>query len=462
MKKILSIIIIQIIGQTICCAQFPHIIGTVKLSVQKGIIECDLEISNIPKISGYSILLNTGLNIKYFRNSDDTFNYFYDRYYCNEQSYEAFQYYFPNNDNTKRFLPKSFKISYVGAFPVITDTLKASNGSDWKGNIAFNGEYVRASEQSVWYPILYDTLNNVMYDKVTYDLNVMCEDGKSIYINGSSPVNGSLASLSSNTPFSLLLFVGNYEFIKKDNTWFVNTTLNESQQAVLSAWSDKIINFYESKLQIPYGPPVTFLGASPISKNQSWMFVTYPTIAVIGRYPYNIKGYFDEKTQHLKDSSSIKYFSHELGHFYFGVYFIPNSELRWMFLEGVTEYLALQVICEILGESFYKESIANYVKQIKESKLPSIKNIKQENEIDESYRYNYIPLLLTVLEKQIGMEKMWKWINIVLTSKDAKTNYDFFKSTLIQSGVTHKEFIDFENTYIKSKDAKKNVINNAF
>jgi hypothetical protein len=70
-------------------------------------------------------------------------------------------------------------------------------------------------------------------------------------------------------------------------------------------------------------------------------------------------------------------------------------------------------------------------------------------------------LLLTALEKEIGIEKVWTWLNVVLTSKNAKSNYDFFKSTLLKSGLTQKEITDFENKYITASDAKQQTIDKA-
>jgi hypothetical protein len=447
------------IGLTICKAQFPHIAGTIIVSIKKGTLQADLEVTNFPKIGGtYSILLNAGLNVRYFRDSTDNYNYHFDRYFDGKVSDEAFQYYFPSNKRTTRFLPSEFKISYVGAFPVISDTLKASNGGDWKGNIAFNGDYIRAAEQTAWYPIIYDTLNDVKLSKVTYDLKIICEDGKSIYLNGSPPVSGQTARITSKIPVELLLFAGNFDYTLKDKTYFLNTDLNDKQQTVLSSWSNKIKNFYEQKLKVPYGYPITYLAATPISKKQAWSFVTYPTVAVIGRGEYTLKEYFDPKTHQLKDSSDIGHFSHELGHYYFGTYFVPNAELKWMFLEGITEYISLQTVRQVLGEQYYKQKIAKYIKEIGEDKFMPLSSVSKAADIDDNYRYNYVPLLLTALEKEVGVERVWAWLNVVLTSKNAKSNYEFFKATLLKSGLTPKAITDFENKYIIASDAKQATI----
>ena len=90
--------------------------------------------------------------------------------------------------------------------------------------------------------------------------------------------------------------------------------------------------------------------------------------------------------------------------------------------------------------------------------ITPLNEIKNGEDIDNNYKYNYIPLLISALENQIGQKNVWKWLNYVLESKNVKTNYHFFKKSLLESGVTEKEFNDFENYYIKADNAKKNVI----
>ncbi|WP_448699092.1 hypothetical protein ACFGVR_19310 [Mucilaginibacter sp. AW1-3] len=413
--------------------------------------------SNLPRIKGYSLWLNSGFNIDAIRDSSDKFGYGYERYYNGEKSYETLQYFLPASDNKTRFLPKKFRIKYVGAFPVKADTSKYNDRGDWKGNVAINDKYLRLTEQSAWYPILYDTLKDVQYQKVTYDLKIIT-DSKAIFLNGSPPVQASTANFKSDVPVPLLLLAGDFDFSKNMNTYFVNTFLDKKQQDVLSGWSNKITNFYLEKLKIPYGSAITYVGATAVSRKNAWLFVTYPTVAFIANHDgYSIKSYFNDKQQ-LKDSSLVAFFSHELGHYYFGTYLVPNAELRWMFLEGFTEYISLKARQQILGDKFYSNSLANYVKKLKNFEATPISSIKNENDISDVYRYNYIPLLLTALEKQIGEINMWKWLNIVLNSKDVNTNYAFFKSSLIQSGITSQQYKTFEDRYIISANAKQNVL----
>lgn len=456
MKKCTLLIVLLIANVHILIAQIPHLVGEVKVSILNGTIESDLEYSNLPKLKNYSIWLNTGLNLRYFRDGEDKFNYENIKYYDDEKSSEAFQYYFPDKENKGRFLPEKFKINYVGKFPVISDILQANIRVDWKGNIAFNGKNIRASEQTAWYPILYDIDNDVAINKVTYDININCIDCESIYLNGSSPVKGKTANFKSDKPIAMMLFAGLFDFRKNKNTYFINTELNSEQETVLGNWTDKIVEFYENRLKIPFGHPVTYLYTTPVSK-RNWMFVTYPTIAIIGQKKYNVKSYFTPNTNNLKDNSNIGYFAHELGHYYFGTVIVPNSDLRWVFLEGLTEYLALQTVKDVLGENSYRRKIDTYLKETKNYKPQSIATIKN-SEIDETFRYYYVPLLITALEKEIGKEKVWNWLRTVLKSeKLVKTDYEFFKTSLIKSGIKEIEFKNFEEKYILSEKAKENI-----
>jgi hypothetical protein len=48
----------------------PHVQGKVTISVKKGTIECDLVLSNMPRLSDYYLRLNAGMNIRYIKNAE--------------------------------------------------------------------------------------------------------------------------------------------------------------------------------------------------------------------------------------------------------------------------------------------------------------------------------------------------------------------------------------------------------
>lgn len=122
----------------------PTLSGKIEISIKQGTMDADFKLSNIPRIKDYVIFLNAGFNVQYFRDSEDSFNYGYRKQYDNSQSYESFGYYFPDSTGEAKFLPKSLQFKYTGKFPVIDNLERASEVGDWKGNIAFNGETVRA------------------------------------------------------------------------------------------------------------------------------------------------------------------------------------------------------------------------------------------------------------------------------------------------------------------------------
>ncbi len=215
MRRIKLLLVLFIVITKASFAQIPHLKGEIKISILNGTIEGDLEYSNLPTLKNYNIWLNTGLNVRYFRDEADKFNYENEKYYDSEKSEEAFQYYFPDKDKKGKILPSKFKINYVGKFPVIIDTLRASNRNDWKGNLAFNGKTIRASEQTCWYPVLYDIDNDLEINKVTYDLKIDCIDCESIYVNGSYPIKGKSASFKANDPTAIMIYAGLFDFTKK-------------------------------------------------------------------------------------------------------------------------------------------------------------------------------------------------------------------------------------------------------
>ncbi len=452
---------------TSCCfllyvnsqSQTPHLTGTITTSIQKGTLSCDLQLSHIPAITDYTIWLNTGLNIQYFRDSSNRNNYYYKRDYDGNNSTESMQYFFANGSKDGKFLPKYLRIKYTGAFPVMTDTVTMYDYNDWKGNIAFNGQSIRAAEQTSWYPILYDKKNDVVLDAYTFDVTVTCEDCETMYMNGDSPKKGTVNRFTSKLPVKMMLFAGNYPFVQKAGINYLNTALSAEEYALLGKWSNGITGFYAKKLGIPFGDNVTYMESAPSSKKNGWMFVTYPTVAIMGRYG-GLHNLFKKGNSPVAiDSSYFSYIAHELGHYYFGTLFSPNSDLKWMFLEGTTEYISLQYTRAVLGENEYRKLIAKYIVEVKDMKgyIP-LRDIKQSDEITEDYRYRLVPLLLTALEKQIGIEAVWVWLSSVVKDRAATTNYAYFKNSLLKAGMSETAFAAFEARFIVNDKAVENLI----
>ncbi|MEZ4827839.1 MAG: M1 family aminopeptidase [Bacteroidia bacterium] len=438
-------------------AGIPRISGKIEISIKAGTIAAQLTVSDLPQTADYAILLNTGLNIAHFRNDAAGFNYAYEREYDSEKFYEAFQYFFPNNDNTARFLPGTFSVSYTGRFPVSNDTALASEWGDWKGNIAFNGYSVRASEQTFWYPVVYDRAGDLLMDRVTYDLEIVCEDCRTIYLNGTDPVKNTTGRFVSQASVSLLLFAGDFDFTRQGDILMINSDMQESHRQFLSDWTAKLIGYYEEKLRTPYGFPVTYISTSPVSRRNAWMFVTYPSIVVVGTEEWNLNTYFQDETSY-NYRNGIGFIAHELAHYYFGTVCVPNGSLRWAFLEGVTEYVSLQAVRHLMGEAAYREKVENYIRQAAQEEIVPLSQIQTSGEITGAYRYQYFPLLLTVLENENGEGWMWNWLFTVLHSDIKTTDYTFFKNTMLSAGMSESQFAGFEKKYITGENAKEKVL----
>lgn len=460
MKIVISVIaLLTFLMTNKIYGQIPHLAGKIIISIKSGTIDAELNLRNLPKTDNYTIWLNSGLNIEYFRDGNNQFNYSYNTEYNTELSSEALQHYFPSNDRKSRFLPNSLIVKYTGKFPVIADTTKAYDWGDWKGNIAFNGQTLRASEQSAWYPIIYNKTDGIVIDKYTFDIELECSDCQTLYINGDKPQKAYKSNFKSVQAVPLLMFVGNYNFKEVDNIFILNSELDANKINTLTKTTNSIIKFYEEVLKTPYGKPVVYISSTPVSKKNEWMFVTYPTITVVGIDKYKLDNYFDDKTYQFKQKSNITFIAHELAHYYIGTKFVPNSELRWFFLEGLTDYLSIKTAKKILGIEIYQTIINNYINELKDFEPQQLNLIKLASEINDTYRYRFTPLFLLAIEQEIGEDKMYQWIESIINGESVKTNYDFFLSSLRDTGVTEKQIKLIIETYIDNLKSKENIIN---
>ena len=437
-------------------AQNIAIKGKMDVSITKGTIHCDFTVSKLPRIKDYYILLNAGLNIRNIRDTADTYDYYYDFAYNNKVSGESFEYYIPDNTGKAKFLPKSLQISYVGAFPVISDTLTPTAArQDWKGNIAFNGKTIRATEQSAWYPILYDVAKDKQYTKVAYDIDVTCNDCNTIYLNGNTPVKGTSAHFKSDSALEPLLFAGNYTIDTANNTYFLNTSMSKEQLKEFGKMTDSYKKYYAKNLSIPYTYDITYIQTTPTSKENGFLFVTYPTVTTVG-WDNGFKEVFGKRSNRFRP-----FIAHELGHYYFGTYAKFNSVLGEVITESFAEFLSFKISQNLIADSVYTAKIDEDIKDLKDYKpnpiganKDSLKDVNDNNK----YKYVYFPIILTAVEKEIGKEKMWKWMRLILTTKAEFTNYEFLKSTLSTALKDDSKLDYLEKTYFKSDASVQNAI----
>ena len=411
----------------------------------EGLIRANLNLSNLPKLdTAFRILLNSGMNMKYIIDSNRVVRY------NSSYSDDALKYRI-HNGKTYIPLPATLAISYTGAFPVYTDTLSFS---DYKGIIAFNGKTLRASEQSKWYPVIYDTKNDREITAVSYDITIDCQDCKTIYVNGSAPQAGPVARLQSNRPFELLLFTGDYATQEFSGSNFLNADMPLDDAQNFNKQIVGIKNFYEQKLGITYPQKITFVqhkAIEPYSPDRSWGFVTFPSIAVAGG---KFNNQINRETGKFNHIYKYYFYAHELGHYYFGNLLSPNSTLRWFFLESTAEYLSIKAAANEYGRDSTLSYIKNASRRLKEKMFIPLSKIARAEEIDELYRYNYGPLLLLAFEQKFGEQKTYKFLHSAIKRAGERTDYEFLKSTAMQSGISEKEWKEYEDHVIGLEDPR--------
>ena len=426
-------------------AQNATLTGRVTINMKEGLIRANLKLTGLPKLdTGFRILLNSGMNMKFITDTAGVVRY------NSSYSDDVLKYRVHNGKNYIS-LPDTLGIAYVGAFPVYADTL---NFFDYKGVIAFNGKTMRASEQSKWYPVIYDSKNDREIAAFAYNITIDCEDCKTIYMNGSAAQPGPVARFKSNRPFELLLFTGNYEKQEFSGSDFLNANMPSADAENFNKQIVGIKKFYEKKLGISYPQKITFLqhkAIEPYGPNRSWGFVTFPTIAVAGG---QFNNQIDGATGKFNHIIKYSFYAHELGHYYFGSLLSPNSTLRWFFLESTAEYLSVKAT----AHAYSRDSTISYIKYagtlLKDKKIIPLSKISRAEEIDERYRYSYGALLLLAFEQRFGEMKTYRFLQTAVKSSGKRTDYTFFKTTAINSGISEKDWIDFEEQVIGVEDAQ--------
>ncbi|RKF03057.1 hypothetical protein C8N26_2431 [Tenacibaculum lutimaris] len=451
---LLTIPLINILAQE----KTPILTGKVEISITEGTFECDLTLSEIPHIEDYFIRLNSGMNILHMRSKkpNDFLIYYSKSLNDSLSTGESNAYFFKNNSGKGKFLPESVQFKYVGKFPVVKDTIENYSRKDWKGNIAFNRNSVRSDgRQSAWYPILYDITNDKVLEKIKYNIELTCSDCNTLYMNGNKPIKAQSYNFKSESPQELTLFCGNYDFAELNNTYFLNSGLDNEEVEEFGELINSYKNFYSKNLNISFEQPVSFVQTTPISKKDGWMFVSYPTIMSIG-WKNSLKNIVEPKYQNFYRP----FIAHELGHFYFGTFKVFNSELGDMMSEGFSEFLSLQLTKKFIGEDVYKEKVNEKIKNLEKFNATPFAKIKSDSEYNnrQLYVYNYAPIIFLAIKKEIGENEMWKWLNRILIKPTKFTDYNFLISTLQQTLKNEKELNTLKTKYFESDKSLENAI----
>ena len=143
-----------------------------------------------------------------------------------------------------------------------------------------------------------------------------------------------------------------------------------------------------------------------------------------------------------------------------GPFLFPIAPYFGFFLEGLTDYLSVKATQEIIGETQYQQIINRYMESIKSvsnfNPIP-LNKIKNASEINERYRYHYVPLMLLAIESELGADQMWKWVQVVLRSEVIKTDYVFFVNSFLDAGVPQAKVDEIVEKYILSESATENI-----
>ncbi len=459
MQKVIIVLLVSTLSVITLHAQdtIPHVSGKMTISVTKGTIACDLIYSNMPRLKDYYFRLNSGMNIRFIRNAEASMGSLpYERSFQDSlSSGESLGYYIPANNQSGKYLPHAVRFNYTGMYPVITDS---SSFVDWRGNIAFNGTTLRADGiQSAWCPILYDVKTDTRYEKVTYDLDITCNDCKVIYLNGSQPVSGTHALLTSRNPQDITLFAGDYRSVPVNNDYFLNPDADEAQLKELDKTLNAYQQYFEKKLAIPFKGQTVYIQTTPVSKHNSWLFASYPTIVNVD-WKEGMKSFASKS----EGAGFLQYMSHELAHYYFGTVRSFNSELGDMISEGFAEYLALQITRNWISDSLYQDKLQQKARTIANRNFhpAPIASIHSKNDYQnrELYVYYYAPIIFSAIEREIGEANMWEWMKSLLQSPAVRTNYLFFEQALHSVVNDNNRFALLRDKYFSSENAFQNAL----
>lgn len=429
--------------------QTPKLTGNVYINLTNGQITCDFTLTNFPKLDDPAICVNRGFNIKDLKLNDKSIDYNIDWGFPGRTAFlsEGIGV-IPNIDTI--LATSKISISYTGAFPTYKTNEETASG-DGMSVIAIKNNILRASHQTLWYPILVDRTNNFTITKYEYDINVVCKDGKSIYLGGTEPLKARKGNFKTTEPNEIMLYAGEYKFRKSKNTFFLNSKLDKVQADILNSSLDSIKTFYTQILQANYSQPTVLaqiFTIGPKTQYEKWAFVVYPCIVADLN---ELQRQVNSNTNKISDITTFRIYSHELAHNFFGLKVKADNDFWGFYSESFAEYLCLKAIEKFYGKEKYIEFLKQryLTENALTKKYTPLTNIKSD--ISTNHLYNYYPILLIGLEQIIGQQRMFQLLaHLVNNTKTTNLNLDTLKKSALDIGVTIEEWNNFESNYIKS------------
>jgi len=126
-----------------------------------------------------------------------------------------------------------------------------------------------------------------------------------------------------------------------------------------------------------------------------------------------------------------------------------------MFSESFSEYLSLKLTKQLIDQKTYIENIDKKLSKLEDKTFTAIKDVKVKSDYGNRnrYVYTYAPIIWLAIEKEIGEEKMWSWINKMLTVETEKTDYKFMIETLNSVLNDDKKLTFLVENYFSNKNA---------
>jgi hypothetical protein len=428
--------------------QTPHLKGTMNLDIQKGWISCEFTFSNTSAKSSYTILLNSGFNLKYFKQGNKLLDNT-TQYSSGRKEYELYS---SAEDTVALKSVEGVSIFYTGAFP--TYTTDSITGDDM-GVIAIKNNILRATVQSVFIPELVDRITKKHVTSYTYDIIVNCSRKETVYLNGSVPQTGKNLRFINNSPLDFLIYAGKYNVQHQNNLYLLNTNLDKKYINVLANTTEQISQFYSKNMGIAYDANVVFpqiFSIGPKNQYAKWAFTVTPTI-VMDVNELNTK--IDLKSNAISDPNTFRIIAHEMAHKYFmqQLNAVGTRNLWRFYHETLAEYLAFKAVENLLSPTVYKEQLTKYkfTQKNKNSTFPTFDEIENSEKDLTNASYNYYPLYLIGFEKMFGIDNTFKLLRQLVLDKDQFTyDTEYFKKRVLKIGISQQGFEKYQILYLNS------------
>jgi hypothetical protein len=277
MKKHQAIIILFL--SNFIFSQTPHLEGIINLDIEKGLVHCAFKFSKIDKKGSYSVLINRGFNVKYFKLNNQVLDA------GRKPSYNSIEYDIYKANSSDADLPltslENIEVEYTGAFPVFTGT--ETNDGDDMGNIAIKNNIIRATVQSNFIPELKDRITSKRISSFTYNITVKSDAKTTVYLNGCVPQTGKTLKFENQKPLDFLMYAGNYNVKHNGNLYLLNSNLEDKYVEVLAENVKRISEYYSKSMGIGYDDIVVFpqiFSVGPPKQYKKWAFTVTPTIVM--------------------------------------------------------------------------------------------------------------------------------------------------------------------------------------